>query len=87
MHRLGLGRRVRPPTNECPGYDTNPSDRESWYDQKILVALGNLEYLFIAIAPRSILTKSGVLATDRVLSMGWIELFDILTTCKEMTSV
>ena len=29
IHRLNLGREVRPPTpNECPGYDTKQSDGE-----------------------------------------------------------
>ena len=28
IHQLHLCRRVRPPTNECPGYDTKQSDGE-----------------------------------------------------------
>ena len=46
-------------------------------------ALGNAEYAFIAIAPWS--TLSRVVAPDRVLSMGQIELFDIQTVSKQMT--
>ena len=38
-------------------------------------SLGNAEYPFIAIAPRS--SRPGVVAPDRDLSMGQIELFDI----------
>ena len=38
-------------------------------------ALGNAKYPFIAIAPKSNLAR--VVASDMVLSMGWIELFDI----------
>ena len=45
----------------------------------------NAEYPFIAIAPRSTLT--GVVAPDRVISMGQIELFDIQTEWKQMTKV
>ena len=42
------------PHNECPGYDTKQSDGEDPAG-----ALGNAEYPFIAIAPRSILARSG----------------------------
>ena len=35
---------------ECPGYDTKQSDAG---------ALGNVEYPFIAITPRSTLARSG----------------------------
>ena len=38
-------------SNECPGYDTKKSDGE---------ALGNAEYPFIAIIPRSNLARSGI---------------------------
>ena len=53
--------------NECPRYDTEQCDGE---------ALGNAEYPFIAIALRSTLT--GVVAPDRVLSVGQIELNCVL---------
>ena len=43
---------VRPP-HECPGHDTKQSDSE------VPGALGNVEYPFIAIAPRSTLARSG----------------------------
>ena len=46
-------------------------------------ALGNVEYLFIAIAPSPL--WPGVVAPDRIQSMGQIELFDIQTVCKQMT--
>ena len=38
-------------------------------------ALGNVKYLFIAIIP--MFTLARVVAPDRVLSMGQIQLFDI----------
>ncbi len=44
-----------PPTNECPGYDTKQSDgKGSGYG-----ALGNVKYPFIALTPRSTLSRSG----------------------------
>ena len=63
---------VRPPTkkNECPRYNTKQSDVE------VLIMLelwGNAEYPFITITPRSTLV-----APDRVLSMGQIELNCVL---------
>ena len=54
------------PLNEYPWYDTKQYDGEG-------PALELWESLFIAIAPRS----TGVVALDRVLSMGQIELFDM----------
>ena len=42
----------------------------------MLELFGNVEYPFIAIAPRSTLTWSGIVP-DCVLSMGQIELFEI----------
>ena len=44
------------PTNECPGCDTKEYDGEA---PVILKLLGNAEYPFIAIAPRSTLAWSG----------------------------
>ena len=49
----------------------------------MLELLGNVEYTFIAIAPRS--TLPGVEEPDRVQTMGQLELFDIWTECKPMT--
>ena len=54
IHRMHLCREVTPFTKECPGYDTKQSDGE------VPVLLEqNTEYLFIAIAHRSTLTRSG----------------------------
>ena len=47
-------------------------------------ALWNPEYPFIAITPRSALAR--VVTPDGVLSMGQIELFEILTEGKQMTN-
>ena len=55
-----------PPRSKCPGYDIKPSDGE---------ALENVEYPFIAITLKFMLTR--VVAPDRILPMGQIELFDI----------
>ena len=52
--------------NECPAFDTKQPDGDT---------TGNAEYPFIDIDPRSTLTQNG--STDRVLSMGQIELFVI----------
>ena len=43
--------------------------------------LGNVEYPFITIVPRS--TLIGVVAPDKILSMGKIE----QTVCKQMTDI
>ena len=60
-----------------------------WWDSCNAGALGNVEYPFIAIAPRFWL---GVVVRDKVLFMGQIELFDfemmyfdIKTVWKQMT--
>ena len=66
-----------PPSNQCSGYDTKQSDG------KTSVILRNAEYHFIAISPKS--TLAGVVATDRVLTIGQIELFDIYTERKRTT--
>ena len=49
-----------------------------------IVALGNVEYTFLAIAPRFTLAR-GLVAPDRVLSMSQTELLEIKTVCKQMT--
>ena len=54
--------------NEYSGYDTKQSDGEA-------PVLGNVEYSFIVITPRSTLAQR--VAPDRVLSMSQIELFNI----------
>ena len=76
--------RVRPPPqtlpNKCPGYDIKQSDSEAlvmlelWGMQKTPSMPSFLGPLWLA-----------VLAPDRVLSMGQIELFDIYTEGKQMT--
>ena len=67
---LQRGKIPRP--NKCPGYDTEQSDGEA---SVILELLGNVEYFFIPIAPRSTLAQSG--STWLILSMAKIEQFDI----------
>ena len=52
-----LCRGVRPP-HECPGYDTEQSDGEVPVISQVH-SLGNVEYPFTAIAPRSTLARSG----------------------------
>ena len=52
--RLHLGREVRS-SNECPGYGTKLSDGEASGPG----VFQNMEYPFIAIAPKSTLTRSG----------------------------
>ena len=47
--------------------------------------LGNVEYTFIAIAPRFTLIL--VEALERLLSIGQLELFDIYVMCKQITEV
>ena len=56
IHRLLLCRGVRPSPNKCPEYDTKQSDGEV---PAMLELWGNAEYPFIAIAPRSTLSRSG----------------------------
>ena len=56
IHRLHLCRGVRPHPNQCPGYDTKQSVGEGSSNTG---ALGNAEYPFIAIVPRSTQSRSG----------------------------
>ena len=51
-----------------------PSDCKA----QVLELWGNVEYLFIATAPR-------VVVPDKIVSMGQIKLFDHVTVCKQMT--
>ena len=71
IHRLHLWSEVRPPY-ECPGNDAKQPDGEA---PLMLELFRNGEYLFIAIAPQSTLTKR--VAPDRVLFVGQIGLFHI----------
>ena len=67
---ISLQRGNPPQPNEYPGYDIKQSDGE------VPVMLwGNTEYLFIFITPGPL--WPGVVAPDRFLSMGQIEVFDI----------
>ena len=65
--------------NECPGYNTKANG-----DAPIMLKFWGMQ------STSSLLSLSGplwssVVATDRVLSLGQIELFDIQTECKQMT--
>ena len=74
IHQLLLCRGVRPPSHkECPNYDTKKSNGEV---PIMLGALGNAEYSSSAITPS--LLWPGVVAPDRVLFMGQIELNYVL---------
>ena len=69
-HWLHLCRRVIPSLNlKCLGYDTKSSDGE---------ALGNMEYLFIALLSRSTLTWSGSIYLCLINGSNW-------TVCKQMS--
>ena len=65
IHRLLLWRRVRPPPNECPWYDTKQSDGE---------VLAVLELWGMRSTPSLLLLPGplcpGVVAPERALSMG-----------------
>ena len=88
IHRLHLWRGVR--HNGCHGYDTKQSDGEAPVMLELwkIRSTPSLSLLPVPLWP-------GVLAPDRVLSMGQIELFDIyelfeikrflhLTLCKQI---
>ena len=73
IHRLDLYRGVRPATNECPGYDTKQSDGEvpvmlELWGMRSTSSLRSLSGSF----------WGGVIAPDRILSMGQIELNSVL---------
>ena len=72
--------RVRPsPPNECPEYDIKPSDGEApEMEPWGMWSTPSLPLLLDPLWP-------GVVASDRVLSMGQNEHFDIWTACKRMT--
>ena len=76
-----LCRRVRPRTNDCPGYDIKHSDGEVLV---MLGALGNAEYLFVAIALWSTLTRSGsswndpIYGSNRIVwQFNWVQTNDL----------
>ena len=68
----GIGGGVRHHPNKCPEYDTEPSDGEAG-------DLGNVEYLFIIITPRSTMTLS--VWVPSIVQRG---MFNYLTVCKKM---
>ena len=79
MKQLHPCKGVRPYSNEFSGYDIKHSDgkapalelSEMWSTPSLPLLPGPL--------------WPGVVETDRVLSMGQIELFDIHTVCRQMT--
>ena len=79
QQQLYLYRRIRPP-NVCPGNVTYKSDGEA---PVILVFWGMWITPSMTLLPDPL--GPGVVAPDRVLSMGRIELLDILIECKQMT--
>ena len=76
IHQLHLCKGIRPLYNECPGYDTRQSDGkapvmlELWEKR----STPSLPMLSDPLLP-------GVVATDKVLSMGQVE----QTVCIQMT--
>ena len=81
IHWLHLCRGARPTiSNECPGYEIQPSDREA---PVMLDLLGMQSASSLPLLPGTLWPR--VVAPHRVLSMGQIELFDIWTGCKQMT--
>ena len=69
IHTLQLYREVRPSPNECPGYDTKQSDDEVPVMLELwrMRSTPSLPLLPVPHWP-------GIVAPDRALSMGWIEL-------------
>ena len=65
IHRLLLCRGVRPPANECPGYDTKQSDGEV---PAMLELWGMQSTPSLPSLPGPL--SPGVVAPDRALSMG-----------------
>ena len=70
MHWLHLSRGVRPPPlHECPGYNTKQSDGEV----PVMLGPGGMQSTpLLPLLPG--LLWPGIVAPDRALSMGWIEL-------------
>ena len=73
IHRLLLGRGIRHPFNECPGYDIKQSDGEVPV-MLVLLRMRSTPSLLSLPVP----LWPGVVAPDRVLSMGQIELNCVL---------
>ena len=69
IHRLHLCRGVRPPSHECPGYDTKQSDGKV---PVVLELWGMRSTPSLPLLPDPL--WPGVVAPDRVLSMDQIEL-------------
>ena len=73
INRLYLCRNVRSPyPNECPGYDTKQSDGEAVVKLEIWGMRSTL-----SLPSLSGPLWPGLVAPDRVLSIGQIQLFDI----------
>ena len=72
IHRLYLRRGVRPST-DCPGYDTKQSDVEV----QVMLALGGMQGT-PSFSSHPCPLWPGVVASDRVLSMGQIEIKFVL---------
>ena len=66
--------------NECLGYDTKQFDDET---PVMLELWGMQSTSLLLLLPGPL--RPGMVAPERVLSMGQIELFDISTECKQMT--
>ena len=73
IYRLHLCRGVRPPTNECPWYDTKQSDGED----PVMLEFGEIRSTPSLPSLQGSLWP-GVVAPDRVLSIGQIELKCVL---------
>ena len=75
-----LCRVVRTPSNKYLGYDGKQSDGEALVDLELwrMQITPLLPSLPVPLWPE-------VVAPDRVLSMGQMELFEIKTECKQMT--
>ena len=73
IHQLHLCRGVTPPLNKCPGYDTKQSDSEV----AVMLELWRMWSTPLLPSPPGPLWPR-VVAPDRVLSMGQIELKCIL---------
>ena len=72
IYQLDLCRRVRPPCNECPGYDIKKSDVEA---SVMLELWGMQSTTSLSSLPGQ--PWRGVVLSERVKSMGQIELFEI----------
>ena len=75
IHQLLLFRGVTPLSNECPGYSTKQSDGKA---PVMLELLGMQSTPSLSSLPGPLWPK--VVAFDKVLSMGQIELFDRVQT-------